>query len=175
MIRQKRPKGDQGQGERVRAGFRAHTRGSQIRPPDSACRTLPSTSHLCPPQHTQVPDQQRLREQEKGQERARGAALEAPAGPARPGAYSLNELQPLLDVGLPSLPLHQSLGERTVHQSVSRGHWPSAPQGCTLCHFHAHPISQVQRTVTEGSDLLQGLQRPLEPGHAAPALTPTSR
>lgn len=41
--------------------------------------------------------------------------------PDGPTTHSLNELQPLLDVRLPSLPLHQSLGERIQFISQSAG------------------------------------------------------
>ena len=65
--------------------------------------------------------------------------------PAGPTAHSLNELQPLLDVRFPSLPLHQSLGREHNPSGSQRGPvtvQPPSPQR-VLPHSRAHPTSQV--------------------------------
>lgn len=116
---------------------------------------MPAPSQHTPPPHTPRhtgPEQQRLREQEE--EAGEGLPLRrrlrrTPCSARRPGAHSLDELQPLLDVRLPSLPLHQSLGERTVHQSVSRGraHLPPATDSPSLIPF-LRSRGEVPRAVT---------------------------
>lgn len=121
---------------------------------------LPSTSHPLTSLHTWESEQQRLMEKKPSEDPAR------PACPAAP--HSLNELQPLLDVRLPSLPLHQSLGERAVYPLVSSGRglvtiptplWAlSFPHSS---HFAGAPI---------GHGPFHSLQTPCEPSHAAPAL-----
>lgn len=122
----------------------------------------------------------------KGLARREGGAEEAcaglghccqttpPAQPAEPAPHSLNELQPLLDVRLPSLPLHQSLGERAVCQLVSMGRWlVTVPTPLfALSHSHTHPISQVPLRVVGHLTAYKDL---LNPATRFPSSTPTPR
>ena len=104
---------------------------------------LPSHS-----QHTGQPEQQKLSKREKGslEKTCSGMSQRTtpchPPTPAAPNTHSLNELQPLLDVRLPPLPLHQSLRRERRPSGSQQGLSPSTPTSLPSApSLPAHPIS----------------------------------
>ena len=141
MIRWTRPEGGQGQ---VRKRVCAWRTWFRVRSTPGPCPASPSFS---------LPTQGSLNSKSSESEKReawRSHALGCPRGPhpatpdpAAPNTHSLNELQPLLDVRLPPLPLHQSLRRERHPSGSQRGRSPSTPTSLPSApSLPAHPISQ---------------------------------